>query len=66
MLEATAYTRIYGQQQLEMCWCVVAGVSSSERRIMVDLMKDSENLTCMDFLSCQFRKVAVFNNKITT
>ena len=24
VLEATAYTRIDGQQQLGMCWCVVA------------------------------------------
>ena len=25
VLEATAYTRICGQQQLRMCWCVVVG-----------------------------------------
>ena len=31
VLEVTTYKRICAQQQLGKCWCVVAGVSSSEK-----------------------------------
>ena len=30
VLEATTYTKKSGQQQMGKCWCVIAGVLSSE------------------------------------
>ena len=55
VFEATAHTRICGQQQLGKCWCAVAGVSLSEKFSMENYMRIK-----------YFRTFSVYENIFTT
>ena len=39
MLEATTYTRIYGQQQLGKCLCVAGGQPTSEKFLLQNYIR---------------------------
>ena len=54
VLEATTYTKIYGQQQLGKCWCVVIGkifvVKLYSRKIFL-------------YVFCQYKKIFLQRKK---
>ena len=55
VLEATTYTRIYGQQQFGKCWCVARSQPTSEKFLLQNYIRVK-----------YFRMFSVYENIITT
>ena len=62
VLEATTYTRIYGQQQFGKCWCVARSQPTLKKLIIIICIKYFRMFSVYEnIFTMKIKRITVFN-----